>query len=144
MSESKKTIKKQVLPVLALRGLTVFPYVTTSLYVGREKSQKAIEEAMVNNQLIFLVAQKDEKVNFPEGKDMYNVGTICRIKQMVKLPEDTIRVLVEGITRAELQEMIQTEPYFMAEVVEKIYTYDDNDSNEMIALVRKAKTAFDE
>jgi len=144
MTESKKAIKKQVLPVLPLRGLTVFPYMTLPFDVGRAKSIKALEEAMVNNQLILLVTQKDARVDSPSEDDIYKVGTISKIKQLLKLPGDTIRVLVEGLSRAEIGEIIQTEPFFMAEVVEKIYTYDEDDKYEIEALKRSVLSAFEE
>jgi len=80
--ESKKTIKKQVLPLLPLRGLTVFPYMILHFDVGREKSIKALEEAMINNQLIFLVAQKDAQNDTPTKDDIYKVGTISKVKQL--------------------------------------------------------------
>lgn len=144
MSESKKTIKKQVLPLLPLRGLTVFPYMVLHFDVGRSKSIKALEEAMVNNQLIFLVAQKDAKNDSPAEEDIYSVGTISKVKQLLKLPGDTIRVLVEGISRAEICEFTQTEPFYMAEVMEKIYSADVDNSIEMEALKRRVLSAFDE
>jgi len=144
MSETKKAIKKQILPVLPLRGLTVFPYQTMDLYVGRAKSIKALEEAMINNQLIFLVAQKDERNISPGKDDIYKVGTISKIKQLLKLPEDNIRVLVEGIARAEISEITQEEPFFMAEVTEKIYTYEENSLSEMEALMRRVQAAFED
>ena len=99
MLESKEVVKKQVLPLLALRGLTVFPYMILHFDVGREKSVKALEESMINNQLILLVTQKDAKDDSPEIDDIYNVGTISKVRQLLKLPGDTIRVLVEGISR---------------------------------------------
>jgi ATP-dependent Lon protease len=145
MSESKKVIKKQVLPLLPLRGLTVFPYMTLPFDVGRVKSIKALEEAMINNQLILLVTQKDAKNDSPGEEDIYTVGTISKVKQLLKLPGDTIRVLVEGISRAEIGEFTQTEPFFMAEVVEKIYTYDQEEGNvEVEALKRRVLTTFEE
>ena len=102
MASWKKVMKKQILPLLPLRGLTVFPYMILHFDVGREKSIKALEEAMVNNQLIFLVAQKDSSIKEPNENDIYKVGTISKIKQLLKLPGDTVRVLVEGLNRAEL------------------------------------------
>jgi len=89
--EAKKVIKKQVLPLLPLRGLTVFPYMILHFDVGRIKSIKALEEAMINNQLIFLVAQKDAKNDSPGPEDIYTIGTISKVKQLLKLPGDTIR-----------------------------------------------------
>ena len=144
MSELKKTIKKQVLPLLPLRGLTVFPYMTLPFDVGRVKSIKALEEAMINNQLIMLVAQKDARNDSPNEEDIYKVGTISKVKQLLKLPGDTIRVLVEGISRAEIGDITQTEPFFMAEVSEKIYTYDDDSKIEIEALKRRVLSTFDE
>lgn len=144
MTEAKKTIKKQVLPVLPLRGLVVFPYSILPFDVGRTKSVKALEEAMINNQLIFLVAQKDESNNDPDEDDIYKVGTISKVRQLVKLPGDTIRVLVEGLSRAEISEIQQTEPFFMAEVVEKIYTIKNKDELEIEALERRVKHTFEE
>jgi len=144
MAEAKKTIKKQVLPVLPLRGLAVFPYSILPFDVGRPKYVKALEEAMINNQLIFLVAQKDETNNNPDVDDIYKVGTISKVRQLVKLPGDTIRVLVEGLSRAEISEIRQTEPFFMAEVVEKIYTVKYKDELEMEALERRVRQTFEE
>jgi len=86
--------KIRVLPLLPLRGLTVFPYMTLPFDVGRKKSIKALEEAMVKNQLILLVTQKDAKIDEPGTEDIYSVGTISKVKQLLKLPGDTIRVLV--------------------------------------------------
>jgi ATP-dependent Lon protease len=100
-----------ILPLLPLRGMTVFPHMILHFDVGRTKSILALEEAMVNEQLIFLVAQKDPKEENPEADDIYKFGTISKIKQILKLPGDTIRVLVEGLYRAEIEELIQTEPF---------------------------------
>jgi len=144
MSEAKKVVKKQELPLLPLRGLTVFPYMILHFDVGRVKSIKALEEAMINNQLIFLVTQKDAKNDSPNVDDIYKIGTISKVKQLLKLPGDTIRVLVEGISRAEIAEFTQTEPFFMAEVVEKIYVEDDDSKLEIEALKRRVVSAFEE
>lgn len=144
MPEIKKTIKKQELPLLPLRGLTVFPYMILTFDVGREKSIKALDEAMINNQLIFLVTQKEAKNDAPEEEDIYRVGTISRVKQLLRLPGDTIRVLVEGISRAEISELIQTEPFFMAGVTEKIITLDEGRKVEFEALKRRVLSTFEE
>jgi ATP-dependent Lon protease len=144
MAETKKNIKKHVLPLLPLRGLTVFPYMILTFDVGREKSIKALEEAMVNDQLIFLVAQKDAKNDAPEEKDIYSAGTISKVKQLLRLPGDTIRVLVEGISRAEVKAYTQTEPFFIAEVVEKLIGSDEISDVENEAIRRKVLSTFDE
>lgn len=144
MSDSKKIIKKQILPLLPLRGLTVFPYMILHFDVGRAKSIKALEDAMINNQLIFLVAQKDAKNDSPAEEDIYSVGTISKVKQLLKLPGDTIRVLVEGVSRAEIGEVTQLEPFFMAEVVEKIFVPDEESMIEIEALNRRVLATFEE
>ena len=144
MPEMKKIIKKQELPLLPLRGLTVFPYMILTFDVGREKSIKALDEAMINNQLIFLVTQKDAKNDEPEEEDIYRVGTISRVKQLLRLPGDTIRVLVEGASRAEISELIQTEPFFIAGVTEKIIAMDESRKVEFEALKRRVLSTFDE
>lgn len=144
MPDMKRNIKKQALPLLPLRGLTVFPYMILTFDVGREKSIKALDEAMLNNQLIFLVAQKDAKNDSPEEDDIYTVGTISRVKQLLRLPGDTIRVLVEGISRAEVKGYLQTEPFFVAEVAEKVISADESKSIEYEALKRNVLASFDE
>lgn len=144
MPEMKKTIKKQALPLLPLRGLTVFPYMILTFDVGREKSIKALDEAMINNQLIFLVTQKDAKNDAPDEEDIYRVGTISRVKQLLRLPGDTIRVLVEGVSRAEISELVQTEPFFVAEVTEKFMTLDEGHRVEAEALKRRVLSIFEE
>ncbi len=144
MPETKKNIKKHVLPLLPLRGLTVFPYMILTFDVGREKSIKALEEAMINDQLIFLVAQKDAKNDSPEEGDIYSAGTISKVKQLLRLPGDTIRVLVEGISRAEVKNYKQTEPFFIAEVVERLIGSDDVSDVENEAIKRKVLATFEE
>ena len=144
MPDMKKTLKKQALPLLPLRGLTVFPYMILTFDVGREKSIKALDDAMLNNQLIFLVTQKDAKNDSPDEEDVYRVGTISRVKQLLRLPGDTIRVLVEGISRAEISEFVQTEPFFVAEVTEKIIAVDDAQRVELEALKRRVIGTFEE
>lgn len=140
----KKIIKRQVLPLLPLRGLTVFPDMILHFDVGRPKSIKALEEAMVSNQMIFLVTQKEAKTDAPGEEDIFNVGTISRVKQLLKLPGDTIRVLVEGISRAEISEFVQNEPFFIAEVTEKIYVEDSSHKVEAEALMRRVLSTFEE
>ncbi len=144
MTQTNKTTRKQVLPLLPLRGLTVFPYMILTFDVGRDKSIKALDEAMIKNQMIFLTAQKDAKNDAPEEDDIYRVGTISRVKQLLKLPGDTIRVLVEGISRAEVKNFVQTEPFFIAEVIEKKPLADKNSDVENEALKRKILSIFDE
>lgn len=140
-NRDKKQLKR--LPLLPLRGLTVFPFMTLYFDVGREKSIKALEEAMINDQLIFLAAQKDASTDVPSTDDIYSIGTISKVKQLLKLQGDTIRVLVEGINRAEIKDIIQKEPFFIAEVEERDEE-ENYDSNEVEALKRRLVSIFEE
>ena len=118
MAQYKRTIKKRILPLLALRGIVIFPYTITTFDVGRPRSIKAIEEAMMKDNFIFLVAQKDLTIQDPEIDDIYKVGTIAKIKQILKLPGDNVRVLIEGVKRAELRKFISSESFIQVEVIE--------------------------
>ena len=104
-----------ILPAIALRGTTILPDMIVHFDVSRERSIKAIEAAMLHDQKIFLVTQKDPEVENPELSELYQVGTVAYIKQVVKLPHDLLRVLVEGIERAELLGLEQEEPFLKAE-----------------------------
>ena len=104
-----------ILPAIALRGTTILPDMIVHFDVSRERSVKAIEAAMLHDQKIFLVTQKDPEIENPKLSELYQVGTVAYIKQVVKLPHDLIRVLVEGIERAELLGLDQEEPFLKAE-----------------------------
>jgi len=104
------------LPLLASRGVIVFPHMVIPLLVGRDKSIAALEEAMMEEKKIIIAAQKDETIEDPDLDDIYQFGTIAEVKQLVKLPNGMIKVVVEGIERAEVIEYIDTEEYFLAEV----------------------------
>ncbi|OAA84897.1 endopeptidase La [Clostridium ljungdahlii] len=134
----------KVLPLIPLRGITVFPYMVLHFDVGRKKSILALEEAMLVDQKIFLTAQKEAKIEEPEEEDIFETGTICNIKQILKLPGDTVRVLVEGETRAVLKKCISKDPFFKVEVeiLEDVEECDDNKNCE--ALARTIKDKFDE
>lgn len=133
----------KILPLIPLRGITIFPYMVLHFDVGREKSILALEEAMLNDQEIFLVSQKDAKVEEPIEEDIFTIGSICNIKQILKLPGDTVRVLVEGVSRARISNYIQLEPFFKAEIElleDEEVVYD----KECEALVRSMRKSFDE
>ena len=104
------------LPVLALRGLAVFPDQTVHFEVGRKKSILALDEAMKKDQTLLLIPQRDITVDDPGEKDLYPIGTVARVKQVLKTQGETIRVLVTGVCRARIQRMDQLEPYLFAEV----------------------------
>lgn len=104
-----------ILPAIALRGTTILPDMIVHFDVSRGRSMKAIEAAMLQDEKIFLVTQKDPEMETPGITDLYKVGTVAYIKQVVKLPHDLLRVLVEGVERAELIGLEQEEPFLMAE-----------------------------
>lgn len=132
------------LPLLPLRGLSIFPYMVLHFDVGREKSIRALEEAMINDQLIFLVTQKDAHTDLPGSGDFYEVGTISKIKQLLKLPGDTIRVLVEGLNRAKINEILSDEAYFLVEVTELEEEVTGKSDLELEALRRSVLEEFNE
>ena len=133
---------KLILPLIPLRGLTVFPNMVIYFDVGREKSIEAVEKAMAGDQKIFLAAQKDIEIDNPSEDDIFNIGTICEIKQIVKMPKNTIRVLVEGIERAKMDEFFDKEELLEASI-EKI-DIDNEIDHELEALSRKLKDDFSE
>lgn len=104
------------IPVLALRGLTVFPQLMLHFDVGRPASIQALEEAMGENREIFLVTQRDLTVENPDQSDLYSVGTVANVKQILRLPENGVRVMVEGKSRGRLLQLVEIEPYITAEV----------------------------
>jgi len=120
-NKNAKSLNKNVLPVLPLRDLVVFPYMIVPLFIGREQSINSLEEAVNLNSLIFLVSQKDPEVEKPDFEDLYSVGTIAKIIQIYKLPDDTIKVLVEGISRAKIVDIEENENLLRVKI-EKIKT----------------------
>ena len=103
----EETVK---MPVIALRGLTVFPNVLIHFDVSREISIKALEEAMASGDPVFLVGQKDIGVEYPEAKDLYTVGTVSNVRQILRTPGDNVRVMVEGGTRGSLKRLLRPLP----------------------------------
>jgi ATP-dependent Lon protease len=133
--------KPLVLPLLPLRDLIIFPHMMMPLFVGREKSIAALEEATQKQVEIVLSAQKDAKTNNPEPNDIYEIGTIGTIIQLLRIPDGTVKVLVEGKQRVRIKKYVGNAQYFQVEV-EKI---DENVENpvEAQALVRSVKTTFE-
>ena len=139
MPAKKKTI---TMPVLALRGLMVFPHMVLHFDVGRAKSVAALEQAMLENQQIFLVAQLDAEVEDPGVEELCRVGTIASIKQVMNLPGDNLRVLVEGESRGVLQSITKEEPYLQGSVKLADTPVPENDT-ELEALVRATQDFFE-
>ena len=144
--EKTETVPMQTMPALALRGLTVYPKMMVHFDVGREASVKAIEESMSSNQPIFLVAQKDIRVEEPDRNHLFAMGTVSVVRQILRLPGKTIRVMVEGQIRARLHELTQTDPYLVAQVepVETSEHYEGKtNSLRAEAAIRQAYELFD-
>ena len=112
-----ETITTGTLPILALRALAVFPDQTVHFEVGRKKSILALDEAMKQDQTLLLIPQKDISVDEPTVEDLYNIGTVAKVKQVLRGQGDTIRVLVTGLCRARIQNLKQSEPYFSGVVM---------------------------
>ncbi len=123
--ENPYVIEDKVLPLIPLRGISIFPHMVIHFDVGREKSVQALEKSMMDDSLILLCTQINPKLEEPTTDDFYHVGTIAKVKQMLKLPGGSIRVLVEGLNRGKVKKIVQTEPYFLAEAEEYSYNPDE-------------------
>lgn len=135
---------KRIMPVIPLRGLSVFPNMVLHFDIGREKSITALEKAMMMNQTVFLTSQRDPDTELPTRDDFYHIGTVAKIKQMLRLPGDTIRVLVEGITRGEIEEFISEIPYFKCQIREiEEWEYDELPPG-IVALMRSVLSSFED
>ncbi|TJX67630.1 endopeptidase La [Soehngenia saccharolytica] len=117
-------MEEKTLPLIPLRGVSIFPYMVIHFDVGREKSIQALEYAMMNDSMIVLSTQIDPKIDDPTEEDFYDVGTIANVKQMLKLPGGSIRVLVEGLNRCRIKDCVKTDPFFEVIVDEYIYNPD--------------------
>lgn len=138
------SIEKRTLPLIPIRGIGIFPDTVIHFDIGREKSINALEEAMLEDSDIFLTVQKEADIDSPKEDDFYEVGVICKIKQMIKMPGDNIRVLVEGITRAKISSIKQEDPYFEVNLDEYIYNDVMDLSDELEAMVRLTLDNFEE
>jgi ATP-dependent Lon protease len=134
--------KEHTIPLLPLRGLLVFPTMVLHLDVGRERSVQALEKAMVGENLILLATQKEVHTEDPAQDDIYAIGTMARVRQMLKLPNGTIRVLIEGIGRARLIRFLDTEDYY--EVVYEEIKEQDDGSMATEALMRSILDYFEQ
>ncbi|MDQ0202407.1 endopeptidase La [Pectinatus haikarae] len=139
--QKKKNLK--VLPLLPLRGIVVFPYVIVNLDVGREKSIAALEEAMIKDHKIILSAQKDPAIDEPTENDIYEIGTMAEVRQLLKLPGGSMRVLVEGMHRAKIEKITLLDKYYETEVIEYKDEIKDASIN-MEALTRAVIHQFEE
>jgi ATP-dependent Lon protease len=142
LSENVSLTQHGLMPLLPLRDVVVYPHLVIPLFVGRAKSVKALEIASEGNKQILLVAQKSANKDEPDADDLYEIGTLATVLQMLKLPDGTVKVLVEGLHRVRVSEFVETEECFLAKA-EKI---DDplEDESETEALMRTVFTQFDQ
>ena len=143
MPRAKKK-KSNVLPVLAMRGVMIFPHTVLHFDVGRPKSVAALEKAMAEDQKIFLVTQRDADVEDPDWDDLSPVGTVATVKQVMSLPGNALRVLVEGDCRGMVQSAEQAAPYMAADIAVYPDEHASEDDVEMNALVRTTLDYFEE
>lgn len=143
-AEKNETKAPDIMPLIPLRGITIFPSMVLHFDIGREKSILALERAMMLNQTVFLTVQKDAETDLPTIDDFYHVGTVARIKQMLKLPGDNIRVLVDGQYRAKMKSLIQDSPYFLCDSEKIIESVPDIKRPDLIALMRTTVNLFQE
>lgn len=139
MGPSKNKVRR--LPLLPLRGLLVYPSMVLHLDVGREKSVKALEKSMVDDSMILLCSQSEVNIEEPTTEDIYRIGTIAKVRQMLKLPNGTIRVLVEGVVRAEIIEFISNDEYYEVQIKE--LPEQESTDSEVDALMRTVLTQFE-
>jgi len=142
--DPKSFIKTDVYyyPLLPLRDVVVFPNVVVPLFVGRDKSIKALEYAMSHHKEIFLAAQKDAKLDNPSPKDIYSFGTLGTVLQLLKLPDGTVKALIEGKSRGKIQNYLGEREFFLVEVKKVVTKYESN--LETKALVRAINSSFEE
>ncbi len=134
-------VKRRTVPLLPLRDIIVFPYMVSQLFVGRERSINALDAAMARDKDIFLAAQKNAKTNEPTPEDIFNVGTLGTVMQLLRLPDGTVKVLVEGKRRARVKRFVQTDEFFLVEVDEIAEAWPRG--VEVEALMRSVQAAFE-
>jgi ATP-dependent Lon protease len=138
---SGRQTKGRTLPLIPLRDIIVFPHMVVPLFVGREKSINALEQAMSQDKEILLAAQKKAKTNDPTPEDIFPMGTVGVIIQLLRLPDGTVKVLVEGKKRARIAKFLPHEEFFLCEVdaVDELSTA----SVEVEALMRSVQSTFE-
>ena len=142
--EIKYIVNKEVLPAIALRSMVLFPGTVIHFDVARQKSILALEDAMANDQKVFLIAQKDGNIEDPSESDLFETGSVAVVKQLLKLPGDSVRVLVEGVKRAKVCDFVKADPYFVCEIAEKEVFEENVDPAEREAYHRNLSELYEE
>ena len=139
---SVEVSNKTTFPLLPLRDVVVYPQIVQPLFVGRAKSIKALEEAMSTDKQVLLVAQKNASDDDPEAQQLFDIGTIATILQLIRLPDGTVKVLVEGLERAQITEINEKSDYLVAEA--RLLIADGMSEQEASALIRSLLSQFDQ
>jgi len=134
---SEKNVVIETMPMLALRGVSAFPNMILNIDVERPISVAALDKAMSGDRRIFLLAQRSPRVEFPKQQDLYTIGTICLIKQILRVPNDGIRVMVEGLSRARLLEIISDKPHFVVKLEKLVESRPARISGKTEAMLRQ-------
>src|SRR3989475_4833141 len=141
--EQQQVAIPDVLPVLPLPDMVVFPYMIVPLFVNRERSAKAVDQALSENRMILLVSQKTANVDDPKAEDLHEFGTVSVIMRMLKLPDGRVRILVQGFSRAHVEYYDESQPYLTAKVQPKTEPQVTPDSVELEAMIRNAKSSLE-
>jgi ATP-dependent Lon protease len=131
------------LPILPVRDVVIFPYMILPLFVGRDISIKAIENAVGENKMIMLVSQKDVNVEIPTVEDLYTVGTVGSLLRMLKLPDGRLKILIQGLSKAKILNYVQTDPFYIGEIEKVVEQKRPEITLEVEALMRNVKELVD-
>jgi ATP-dependent Lon protease len=141
--EQQQITIPDVLPVLPMPDMVVFPYMIVPLFVNRERSTKAVDQALAENRMIMLVSQKDPNVDDPKASDLYDFGTVSIIMRMLKMPDGRVRILVQGFSRAQVEFFDETQPYITAKVSPKTEPQVTPATTELEAIIRNVKSSLE-
>jgi ATP-dependent Lon protease len=142
-SEDEQLKIPDSLPVLPLRDIVIFPFMIVPLFVQRERSMRAVEQALTESRMIMLVAQRDLEKEEPLGEDLYNYGTVAAIMRMLKMPDGRIRILVQGLSRARVTSYQDDQPHLIANIETLADAEPDTDELELEALLRNVRTSLE-
>src|SRR5438105_2780098 len=141
--EQQQITIPDVLPVLPLPDVVVFPYMIVPLFVNRDRSAKAVDQALSENRMVLLVSQKNPNVDDPKAEDLHDFGTVSVIMRMLKLPDGRVRILVQGFSRAKVESFDESNPYITAKVQPKAEPQVTPATPELEALIRNVKSSLE-
>src|SRR5919197_6646189 len=142
-AEQQQVSIPDVLPVLPLPDMVVFPYMIVPLFVNRERAAKAVDQALSENRMILLVSQKNANVDDPKAEDLHDFGTVSVIMRMLKLPDGRVRILVQGFSRANVESFDDSKPYITAKVQPRTEPQVTAVTPELEALIRNVKSTLE-